>query len=176
LGTFFFILYVLFIASVYLSSTKKQALLLNALCCISAAIYLSVNGGYAGVIASLIAATGSLFQLYMYRKCHEKAEDKGFLILKLLGSIAFAFIGISLLYQSPSDFLLIIAIAAARGFEMFNNTRFVKLGYALAEACWFVYAADNGYMGMYFVHLVMIFIAFYALYKKPSQQNLGLAH
>lgn len=172
MGTFFFALYVLFIAAVYLCSTKRQALTLNALCCFSAAVYLFSNGGYAGVMGCIVAASGSLFQLYMHETAHEKAENKTFLFYKLIGSLLCAGIGISLLYQSPSDFLLVIAIAVARGFEMFDRTRLMKLGYALAESCWFVYAADNGYLGMYLVHLSMVSIALITLYRHPIQAFL----
>ena len=167
MGYVFFGVYILCIAGVYISKSKKEALWLNALCCSACAVYLFLEGGHAGVVACIAAALGALFQLYMSQKQGDTASLKADLY-KLAGSTLFTIIGISMIYQSPSDLVLIFAIAICRGSEMLKDARHVKLGYLFAEALWFIYAADNGLMGMYFVHAVMVTIGLTTMYFVPA--------
>jgi hypothetical protein len=168
LGSIFFTIYVVFIAGVYLSNSKKNALILNTLCCLSCSIYLFTVGGYSGVVACFAAAGGSLYQLYMYQTVGAENITKKIMLYKLLGSTLFASIGIYFLYENTSSLFLITAIIACRGSEMLNKTRYIKVGYLFAESMWFVYAAHNGFLGMYFVHLTMILIGLFTIYVLPK--------
>lgn len=56
---------------------------------------------------------------------------------------------------------------------MCEDNRKVKLGYILAEAMWFVYAADNGFLGMYAVHLVMICAGLFSLYRNKTIKSFA---
>lgn len=172
IGSLFFGFYIVFIAGVYLCSSKRAALILNTLCCSSCAIYLYTVDGYAGVIACIAAASGSLYQLYLYNGTRQEITRKT-LLYKLVGSTCFAIIGILAIYQTPSDLLLAFAIIICRGSEMFDNARFVKLGYVFAEALWFVYAADHGFVGMYTIHLCMASTGLYILYRRKTGHILS---
>lgn len=166
--TVFFIFYVLFITGVYVSKSKFQALACNVLCCLSCAVYLYMVDGHAGVIACIAAASGSLYQIYASRNITGGGDDKKALLYKSIGSIAFTVIGIAAVYQTPSDLLLVLAIVSCRGSEMLDCNRQIKLGYLLAEAMWFVYAAYNDLFEMYAVHCVMICLGLFTMYALPK--------
>lgn len=166
MGYVFFVVYVLCIAGVYISKSKKEALWMNAACCTACAVYLFIEGGHAGVVACIAAAAGSLFQLYM-SKNQNGSESLKVGLYKISGTTLFTVIGISMIYQSPSDLVLIVAIASCRGAEMLKEARHIKLGYLFAESLWFIYAANNGLMGMYAVHAVMLIIGLTAMYVVP---------
>lgn len=171
MSTVFFTLYIVFIAGVYLSKSKYHALLCNALCCLSCSVYLYYMEGYAGIVACLAAAFGSLYQLYICRKVNVADQQGRVMLYKCIGSILFTFVGIVAVYQTPADLLLVVAIISSRGSEMLNTDRHVKLGYLLAESMWFVYAANNELLGMYIVHVVMICLGIFTLYIWPKLQG-----
>jgi hypothetical protein len=168
MGLVFFIVYVAFIAGVYVSKSKVQALYCNTLCCLSCSIYLFMMGGYAGVIACIAAASGSLYQLYATKTFTAEYNQKRVLLYKCVGSVIFTLVGIIAVYQSPADLLLVAAIISCRGSEMLDSNHKVKLGYLLAEAMWFIYAANNNLLEMYIVHCIMICLGLFMLYINPK--------
>ncbi len=173
IGSVSFFLYIVFVAALFLSVTKKQALVLNALCCLSAAIYFYVLGSHAGAVTGIIATAGSMYQYSLSNKIVSKAEEKRQLIYKLIGSAFFAGLGTYFLYQGPSDLLLVAALIACRGCEIFEDNRKVKLGYVLAEALWLLYAMDNGLLGMYFVHIAVVCVGLTSLYGRHTFEKLN---
>lgn len=168
----FFIFYIVFITGVYISKSKLQSLSCNALCCLSCAVYLFIMGGYAGVIACIAAASGSLYQLYLSKNISTASQQKKALFYKFIGSIIFTIVGIMAVYQTPADLFLVVAIISCRGSEMLDCNHKIKLGYLLAEAMWFVYAANNALLGMYAVHCVMICLGLFTLYIKPKAHRV----
>lgn len=167
LAVTFFILYALFIAGVYVSRSKAQALSFNALCCLSCSVYLYLMGGYAGVVACIAAALGSLYQLYVLKSLTVLSNQKQLLLYKSIGCVLFTIVGVSAVYQSPADLLLVVAIVSCRGSEMLESNHAIKLGYLLAEALWFLYAAYNQLLGMYTIHFVMICLGLFTIYIYP---------
>ncbi len=153
-STVFFALYAVFIAIVFLSKSKKQALSFNTLACIACAVYLQIETGYAGTVACIACALGSMFQLYVMQYLQHMNPAK-LMRIKLGGCAVFAAVGIAAVYQGPSDLYLIIAIIACRGGEILPKDHQVKLGYTFAEALWLLYAVDKGFLPLFGTHLAM---------------------
>ena len=175
MSTFFFATYLVFIILLYLVTSKTKVLIFNALCCSFCAMYLFTIGGYAGVVACSAAAMGSIYQLLIYKKIRGEKRVKRAMLYKLVGSVAFTVIGIFAVYNAPSDILLIFAIASCRGIEMSDNHRYIKLGYMVAESLWFLYAANNGYIGIYIVSFSVVCLGLVSMYAGPYiTKYLGL--
>ena len=152
----------------YLVTTKTRVLIFNALCCSFCALYLFTLEGYAGVVACSAAALGSLYQLLIHKKIRSENGMKYAMLYKFIGSIVFTIIGVFAVYNTPSDTLLIFAIVCCRGVEMLDNNRIIKLGYMVAESLWFLYAAYNGYVGIYIVSFSVVCLGLVLMYLTPQ--------
>ncbi len=169
-STLCFLIYLFSIAALYLSKTKTHALLLNISSCSFCGVYLYLEGGYAGVIACIAAASGSAFQLYAMYYLSNFNERK-LLLLKCAGSSLFACIGILSIYKTISDFYLALAIIACRGGETLNKPHHVKLSYIFAEVLWMIYAADHGITPLFITHGCMTILGLYVLFKYYLEED-----
>lgn len=167
MSTFLFAVYLVFIIFLYLVTSKTKVLIFNALCCSFCALYLLTIGGYGGVVACAVAASGSIYQLLIYKLVSQKTVLKKAMVYKFIGSVLCTVLGVYFVYNSPSDFLLIFAIASCRGVEMSDNPRYIKLGYMIAESLWFLYAANNGYLGIYIVSFSVVCLGMASMYLGP---------
>ena len=48
---------------------------------------------------------------------------------------------------------------------MCDNAKHIKLGYIVAEGLWFVYAAENNLLEMYYIHAAMTALGLIMVYK-----------
>ncbi|MGH1375664.1 MAG: hypothetical protein ACRBCK_04865 [Alphaproteobacteria bacterium] len=168
----FFGLYIIAIILLYLSTSKTRTLTMNVIACSTCGVYIYLTGSHAGVIACIAAALGSLFQLYAQRYLHS-LSTKRLLFIKSVGCILFTVIGIWAVYQSPSDYYLVVAIIACRGGEILPREHQVKLGYVFAEVLWMHYAADRLLIPLYSVHLCMTILGLIVIirhYMKELRQ------
>lgn len=163
-STVFFVLYAIFIAIVFLSKAKKQALLFNTLACIACAGYLQIETGYAGTVACIACTLGSIFQLYVMLYLNH-VNPARLMRIKLAGCAIFTAIGVAAVYQGPSDIYLIFAIIACRGGEILPKDHQVKLGYTCAEALWLLYAVDKGFLPLFGTHLAMTMLGTVVLFR-----------
>lgn len=109
----------------------------------------------------MAAGLGSFLQIHFISQGKASMSKS-----RVVVSLVFTVLGIAAVYTGPPDIYIMMAVAASRFGELFDDPRRLKLGYLLADSLWFVYAAEVGMVSVYWGCVAMVGFMVYEMFKE----------